>query len=113
GENISSYEVEQAVLAHEAVAECAAVGVPADSEAGEDEVMLCIVTASGASASPREIWEWCDRRLPKFAVPRYLCFLEELPTTPSGKIRKAALRELPKTGRLDREDPHFRSSASA
>ena len=43
GENISSYEVEQAILAHPAVAECAVVGVPADVEAGEDEVMVVIV----------------------------------------------------------------------
>ena len=39
GENISSYEVEQGVLCHPAVLECAVIGVPADSEAGEDEVM--------------------------------------------------------------------------
>src|ERR1700716_3427168 len=94
GENISSYEVEQAVLGHAAVAECAAVGVPADGEAGEDEVMGCIVLAPGATLTPEEVWAWCDRRLPKFAAPRYLAFIDALPATPSGKIRKVQLREL-------------------
>ena len=46
GENISSYEVEQVILGHPAVAECAVVGVPADFEAGEDEV-LAVVVAPG------------------------------------------------------------------
>ena len=43
GENISSYEVEQVILGHPAVAECAVIGVPADVEAGEDEVMAVVV----------------------------------------------------------------------
>ena len=48
GENISSYEVEQAVLGHELVAECAAVAAPAAVEAGEDEVALFVVAARPA-----------------------------------------------------------------
>lgn len=102
GENISSYEVEQAVLGHPAIAECSAVGVPADAEAGEDEVMVCMVLAPGATLTPEEAWAWCDKRLPKFAAPRYLAFLDALPATPSGKIRKAALRELKPEQRHDR-----------
>ena len=102
GENISSYEVEQAVLGHPAIAECSAVGVPADAEAGEDEVMVCMVLTPGATLTPEEAWAWCDKRLPKFAAPRYLAFLNALPATPSGKIRKAALRELKPEQRHDR-----------
>ena len=102
GENISSYEVEQAVLGHPAIAECSAVGVPADAEAGEDEVMVCMVLVPGEKLSPEEAWAWCDKRLPKFASPRYVAFLTALPATPSGKIRKAALRELKPEQRHDR-----------
>ena len=46
GENISSYEVEQAVLGHPAVVECAVIAAPAGVEAGEDEVAVFAVVAS-------------------------------------------------------------------
>ncbi|MET7392846.1 AMP-binding protein [Dactylosporangium sp. NPDC005572] len=91
GENISSYEVEQAILGHEAVLECAVVGVAADQEAGEDEVLAALVTAR--PVPPAEIWAWCEGRIPAFAIPRYLRFVDALPKTPSEKVRKAALRE--------------------
>jgi crotonobetaine/carnitine-CoA ligase len=67
GENISSYEVEQAVLAHPAVVECAVIAVPAPIEAGEDEVMACVVAPDGVV--PAELWEFCAKRVPAFAVP--------------------------------------------
>ncbi|MBP2366185.1 AMP-binding protein [Pseudonocardia parietis] len=93
GENISSYEVEQPILAHPAVADCTVVGVPADAEAGEDELLLVVVPETGGRPSPEELWAWCETRLPAFAVPRYIRFADELPMTPSGKVRKAPLRE--------------------
>jgi crotonobetaine/carnitine-CoA ligase len=94
GENISSYEVEQALLQHPGVAECAVVAVPADQEAGEDEVMAFLVAAPGEAIEPRDLWEYCDRRLPYFAVPRYLRAIGSLPKTPSEKVRKSTLREI-------------------
>ncbi|HEY6592658.1 MAG TPA: AMP-binding protein [Asanoa sp.] len=90
GENISSYEVEQAILGHDAVVECAVVGVAAEQEAGEDEVLAAMVTTR--DVTPDEIWAWCDGRIPSFAIPRFLRFLDALPKTPSEKVRKAALR---------------------
>lgn len=93
GENISSYEVEQGMLTHEALAEVAAIGVPADQEAGEDEVMVFLVLEPGATLTADEAWAHADRQLPSFAVPRYLRFLDELPKTPSEKVRKIELRE--------------------
>ncbi len=94
GENISSYEVEQALLQHPAVAECAVVAVPADQEAGEDEVMAIVVRAAGSELDPEEFWHFCDRRLPYFAVPRYLRYLDALPKTPSEKVQKGSLRAM-------------------
>ena len=91
GENISSYEVEQAILGHPAVAECAVVGVPADVEAGEDEVLAVVVLSE--PAEPAEIIDWCAGKIPAFAIPRYLRVADALPKTPSEKVRKAALRE--------------------
>jgi len=93
GENISSYEVEQGMLTHEALAEVAAIGVPADQEAGEDEVMVFLVLEPGAGLTAEEAWAHADRQLPAFAIPRYLHFLDELPKTPSEKVRKIELRE--------------------
>jgi crotonobetaine/carnitine-CoA ligase len=93
GENISSYEVEQAVLGHPDIAECAAVAAPAASEAGEDEVAVFVVLADGARIGEDEVREWCRRRLPAFAMPEYVAVVDALPTTPSGKIRKVELRE--------------------
>lgn len=90
GENISSYEVEQVILSHPGVAECAVIGVPADVEAGEDEVMA-VVTASGPVDAAR-LWAWCEGRMPGFAIPRFIRFVDALPRTPSEKIRKAELR---------------------
>ncbi|SPT58008.1 AMP-binding protein [Actinomadura madurae] len=90
GENISSYEVETALLSHPAVVECAVVAVPADTEAGEDEVMAHLVTRE--ETTPGSVWEWCENRIPAFAVPRYLRFADSLPKTPSQRVQKARLR---------------------
>ncbi len=94
GENISSYEVEQALGAHPAIAEVAVVAVPADAEAGEDEVLAVVVFETGEELSAEALWEYADRRLPYFAVPRYLRFAEALPKTPSEKVRKVELRKV-------------------
>ena len=91
GENISSFEIEAAVMGHPAVVEAAVVGVPADYEAGEDEVLAAVVVSE--EVDPQELLEWCEGRIPAFAIPRYLRVVEELPKTPSQKIRKAVLRE--------------------
>ena len=93
GENISSYEVEQGLVSHPALAEVAAIGVPADQEAGEDEVMVFLVPEAGAEISAEDIWAYADKQLPAFAVPRYLRVIDELPKTPSEKVRKMVLRQ--------------------
>lgn len=92
GENISSYEVETAILRHPAVVECAVIAVPAEAEAGEDEVMAYLVTREQVTAE--EVRRWCDEHIPAFAVPRYLRFVDELPKTPSQRVQKAELRKL-------------------
>ena len=90
GENISSYEIEQAVLGHSGVLQCAAVAVPAELETGEDEVMLCIVPDGQLETT--ELFEWCVETLPRFALPKYIKLMDDMPRTPSGKLRKFELR---------------------
>ena len=91
GENISSYEVEQALLSHPQITECAVVAVKADIEAGEDEVMAWLVTSGPIDMD--ELWAWADTRMPAFTVPRFIEIVDELPKTPSERVQKVKLRE--------------------
>jgi len=91
GENISSFEVEHVLQSHPDVATSAVVPVPA--ALGEDEVMAFVTLRPGAEPDPESIVRHCEGRLAYFAIPRYVEFLDELPATPSGKIRKVVLRE--------------------
>ena len=102
GENISSYEVERPILAHEAVHDCAATGMPADEEAGEDEVGVFVILKEGGKVTADEIDQWVSTRLPEFLRPRYIRFVDSFPMTPSGKIQKAKLRAMGIAGMWDR-----------
>lgn len=92
GENISSFEIEQVLNASPHVAESAVFGVKVAGAGGEDEVKACIVP-SGVAPAPEAIIEWCRPRMPRHALPRFLEFVAALDKTPTGKIRKQALRE--------------------
>jgi crotonobetaine/carnitine-CoA ligase len=91
GENISSFEVERAVNSHPNVLESAAVAVP--SEVGEDEVKICVVLRPGATLNPEELIRYCNDRMPYFAVPRYVEFMENLPKTPTERVEKYKLKQ--------------------
>ena len=91
-------------MSHPAVAETAVFAVPADQVGGEDEIKACVVLADGATVGARDLWDYGKERMPNFAVPRYLEFVDELPKTPTEKVRKAVLRESGITpGTWDRE----------
>jgi carnitine-CoA ligase len=91
GENISSFEVEQVLLGHPAVANAAVY--PVRSSLAEDEVMAALVLHPGRALVPADLIAYCAPRLPYFAVPRYLEFMAELPMTENGKVQKYKLRE--------------------
>lgn len=91
GENVSSFEVEKEIMEHPAVLEAAVVAVA--SAATEDDILACVVLRPGMSLAPEELLAFLDRRLPYFMVPRYVDLMDELPKTPTAKIRKQALRE--------------------
>lgn len=90
GENISSVEVERVVLQHPAVLETAAVGVP--SELGEDDILLVVTTRPNSKLDYSELLDFCTARMPYFCVPRYVEFVQEIPKTIIGRIRKDLLR---------------------
>ncbi|HSK14915.1 MAG TPA: ATP-dependent acyl-CoA ligase, partial [Gaiellaceae bacterium] len=102
GENISSWEVEQALLRHESVEAAAVVPVPA--ELGEDEVLAYVVPRPGRTVDPAELVRFCEPLLAYFAIPRFVEVVDELPLTENGKVRKVVLRERGVTERTwDRE----------
>jgi crotonobetaine/carnitine-CoA ligase len=86
-----SFEVEQVLLSHPAVANAAVF--PVRSSLAEDEVMAALVLHPGRVLMPADLIAYCAPRLPYFAVPRYLEFMTELPTTENGKVQKYKLRE--------------------
>jgi crotonobetaine/carnitine-CoA ligase len=90
GENVSSYEVEQVLLAHPHVAAVAVYAVR--SELAEDEVMAAVVPRAGEALDPAALALFCEPRLPKFAIPRYIDVLDELPRTENGKVQKYNLK---------------------
>ena len=91
GENISSQEVENVIKSHPAVLDCAVLAVP--SELGEDEVKAYVTPRPGAIINPEELVWWCAENLAYFKVPRYWEVREELPRTPSLRVRKDVLRQ--------------------
>jgi long-chain acyl-CoA synthetase len=91
GENVYPIEVEEVLAAHPAVAEVAVIGVP-DRRWGET-VKALVVRRDGLSPTPEELVAFARGRLAGYKLPRSVDFVEELPRTPTGKVRKAALRE--------------------
>ncbi len=91
GENISSFEIEKIVNQHPSVLESGAYGVP--SELGEDDVMLAVVRKPGMDVTPEELVAFCEQRMAKFMVPRYIDFRESLPKTETHRVQKAKLKK--------------------
>jgi crotonobetaine/carnitine-CoA ligase len=107
GENVSSFEVEQALQEHPAVAAVAVFPVP--SSLADDEVMAAIVLEPGIEAEPLDLVRFCEPRIAYFAIPRYIDFVAVLPLTDNGKVRKAELRERGVTSATwDRERSGYR-----
>ena len=93
GENISAFEVEEGILLHPDVLECAAVGVP--SELTEEEVKVVVVARPGSELTPEAVLAHAERTLARFQVPRFIEFADALPKTPTGKIAKHLLEPGP------------------
>lgn len=93
GENISSFEVESALMTHPAIAEAACFAISA-GQGMEEHVKAAIVLAEGHRTEARALFEWARDNLPYFAVPRYIEFIEGLPKTPTGRVQKHELRAL-------------------
>jgi acyl-CoA synthetase (AMP-forming)/AMP-acid ligase II len=89
GENIAPREIDEALLAHPAVLEAAAVGIP-DRHYGQ-EIMVCVVLREGAACDEAAMREFCIERLGRFKTPKTIRFVRELPRGPSGKVQRLKL----------------------
>lgn len=90
GENISSWEVENALISHPDVANAAVIGVA--SEMTEEEVMAFVEFRGESAPRPEDLIRYLESRLVYFAIPRFWEFVTELPMTENGKVRKHLLK---------------------
>ena len=91
GENISTVEVEQALMSHPSVLEVAVVGVP-DSKWGERPKAF-VVLRPGTSATQQELIAHVKTKIAGYKSPREVVIIVDLPKTSTGKIQKFVLRE--------------------
>ncbi len=91
GEWISSVDVENAIMAHPAVAEAAVIGVP--HPRWQERPLAIVVLKEGKQADPSEIQDFLRPKFAKFQIPDDVIFVSSLPKTSTGKFLKTALRE--------------------
>jgi fatty-acyl-CoA synthase len=99
GENISTIEVEQVIVRHPAVLECAVVAIPDDTWGERPKAFVTLKT--GASATEADIIAFCRANLAHFKCPAVVEFTD-LPKTSTGKVQKYRLREQEWAGREKR-----------
>ena len=90
GENVSAYDVEQAILKHPSVLEAAVYAVP--SEMTEDEIMASVKLVDGRKLAGKELWGFLQDKLAKFAIPRYIRIIDDFPRTETFRIKKGELK---------------------
>jgi len=100
GENISTIEVEQALMSHPAVSEVAVIGVP-DEKWGERPKAF-VVLRPGNSATPQELIAHVRTKIASYKAPRDVAIVAELPMTSTGKIQKFVLRDAEWAGHTHR-----------
>ena len=92
GHNISALEVEFALESYPKIAEAAVIGVP--DPIRDEEVKAYIIPAPGETPEtipPEEIFAYCQEKIAKFKMPRYIEYRQEFSRTPSGKVEKHVL----------------------
>jgi acyl-coenzyme A synthetase/AMP-(fatty) acid ligase len=89
GEKVAPKEVENALVNIPGVKESAVIGVP-DALLGQ-AVKAYVVLEKGASMSDKDVVRECQRRLENFMVPKHVVFVDDLPKTTTGKIKKTGL----------------------
>jgi len=89
GENVSAWEVEHVAAEHDAVEDCAMIGVAADI--GEQDIKLFVKPRHGAIIDPQALSGWLGQRLAPYQNPRYIALVDEFERTASQRIMKHKL----------------------
>lgn len=92
GEKISALEIEDVLRTHQAIADCAVVGLT-DPEWGE-RVCAAVVTRDGGEVTEAELRTFAKSRLAPYKVPKHFLLVADLPRNAMGKVTKHAVREL-------------------
>ncbi len=92
GENIYPREIEEFLYTHPKVKDVQIVGVP--NEKYGEEVAAFIQVKAGEKIEGPEISEFCKEQISYYKIPKYVFFINDYPTTASGKIQKYKLREM-------------------
>ena len=92
GENVYPREVEEYLYTHPAVLDVQVIGVP--SEKYGEEVMAWVKRKPAATVSGDDLAAFCRGRIATFKIPAYWKFIDEFPTTVTGKVQKFRMREI-------------------
>jgi long-chain acyl-CoA synthetase len=91
GESIYAQEIEQVLLEHPDVLDCAVIGIPDDYY--EETIGAAIVPRPGSGLTREQMLDWCKRRFAGYKKPRRWAIVDELPSSGTGKVSKALLKE--------------------
>ena len=94
GFNVYPQEIEEVVISHPFVANCAAVGIP-DERSGEAVKLFVVPNKRGVSID--ELLVFCKENMTGYKVPKYIVLMDALPMTPVGKILRRELRNISAT----------------
>jgi len=92
GENISPREIEEFLYTCPGISDVQVIGVP-DRKYGE-QVAAWIKLEAGSTLTAEDVRRFCEGRIARFKIPHYVKFVEEFPTTISGKVQKFRMREI-------------------
>jgi acyl-CoA synthetase (AMP-forming)/AMP-acid ligase II len=89
---ISPLDIEEVILRYPGIAEVAVIGVP-DEILGQ-VILACLVPRQDIVLEKRDVLAHCKQHLASYKIPKHIQFVDELPKTPSGKIKRFELQKL-------------------
>jgi crotonobetaine/carnitine-CoA ligase len=92
GENLSSFQVEDLLHQHPAVALAAAFAIPSE-EGSEDDIVVYVTAEAGAGLSEQLLRDYAADNMPKYMRPSHIRVIDKIPRTPTNKVEKYKLRQ--------------------
>jgi malonyl-CoA/methylmalonyl-CoA synthetase len=93
GYKLSALEIEGTLLTHDAIAECAVLGI--EDEVWGEAVTAFLVLKPGKTLSQEDLKAWCDGKMSAYKIPKKIILLESLPRNAMGKVTKSDLKKMP------------------